>query len=183
MARRHYGTEPENSVQFNFDESGVSFLERALVKFFTTQTFCDIDKLCVRYVGESVQTKFTSLAKPDLPYQKTLYLQTVGSKTGRIRSCVLPYVMDEGRYCVAGTRAGGPIHPAWALNLRRNPSCWAWIDRKYTPCRAEEAQGEVRERVVNTIRDTYGTTIDEYTQTAHPRVIPIMMLSPCKQYV
>jgi len=112
MAKRYYGTEPENRVKFNFDEERVSFAERAMVKLFTTQAFANIDKLFVRYLGESVQTKFTSLAKPDLPYQKTLYLQTVGSKTGRIRSCVLPYVMDEGRYCVAGTRAGGPIHLA-----------------------------------------------------------------------
>ena len=42
VAKRYYGQEPENSVEFNFDESGVSFIERALVKLFTTQAFGEI---------------------------------------------------------------------------------------------------------------------------------------------
>jgi hypothetical protein len=83
---------------------------------------------------------------------------------------------------MVGTRAGGPIHPAWVLNLRRNPACWAWIDRKYTPCRAEEAPAEDRQRVIDHLRDEFGDLIDEYEQTAHPRVIAVMMLTPCTQY-
>jgi deazaflavin-dependent oxidoreductase (nitroreductase family) len=178
---RNYGQEPENAVKFNFDEGNVGFVERTLIKVFTSQTWADMDVLCVRYFGGSATTKLTSIAK-DMPHQKTLVLKTIGAKTGQVRTCALPYVMDEGRYCMVGTRAGGPIHPAWVLNLRRNPACWAWIDRKYTPCRAEEAPAEDRQRVIDHLRDEFGDLIDEYEQTAHPRVIAVMMLTPCTQY-
>jgi deazaflavin-dependent oxidoreductase (nitroreductase family) len=178
---KHYGQEPENAVKFNFDEGEVSFVERQLIKFFASTAWLQMDILCVRYFGGSVTTKLTSIAKK-VPYQATMVLKTIGSKTGQVRTCVVPYVMDNDRYCVVGTRAGGPIDPAWALNLRRNPSCWAWINRKYTPCRAELAQGEERERIMQYLRDTYGEWVDEYERTALPRIIPVMMLTPCKQY-
>lgn len=178
---KHYGKEPENAVKFNFDEDKVNFIQRALVKLFTSQLWTDLDVYCVRYFGGSVSTRLTSLAR-DIPYQRTLVLKTIGSKTGQIRTCALPYVMDEGRYCVVGSRGGGPIHPAWVLNLRRNPACWAWIDRKYTPCRAEEAQGEVRQRVIDYIANEFTDMVYEYERTAKPRIIPVMMLTPCTQY-
>ena len=178
---RHYGLEPENAVKFNFDEEEFNFFERLMVKFFTSSFFTKMDVYCVRYFGGSVSTRLTSLAR-DIAYQRTLVLKTIGSKTGQIRTCALPYVMDEGRYCIIGSRAGGPIHPAWALNLRRNPACWTYINRKYTPCRAEEAKGEVRDRIIEHIATNYTDMIHEYIETAHPRVIPVMMLTPCKQY-
>jgi deazaflavin-dependent oxidoreductase (nitroreductase family) len=178
---KHYGQEPENAVQFNFDEEEFGAVQRVMVRFFTSALWTDLDKYCVRYFGGSMSTKLTSLAK-EMPHQSTLVLETIGSMTGQMRSCALPYVIDEGRYCVVGSRAGGPIDPAWVLNLRRNPACWAWINRKHVPCRAEEATGEVRQRVIDFIRDNYTDMIDEYQRTAAPRIIPIMMLTPCKQY-
>lgn len=178
---RHYGLEPENQVAFTFDEKEFNFFQRMMVKFFTSSTFTKLDVFCVRHFGGSVSTRLTSLAR-DIPYQRALVLKTIGSKTGQIRTCALPYVMDEGRYCIIGSRAGGPIHPAWMLNLRRNPACWAYINRKYTPCRAEEAEGEVRERIIDHIATDYTDMIHEYIRKAHPRVIGVMMLTPCKQY-
>ena len=178
---RHYGTEPENEVKFNFNEEDFNVFQRMLVKFFVSPTFTKLDWLCVRYFGGSASTRLTSLAR-DIPYQRTLVLKSIGSKTGQIRTCALPYVMDDGRYCIIGSRAGGPIHPAWILNLRRNAACWAYIDRKHTPCRAEEAKGEVRDRIIDHIATDYTDMIHEYIRTAHPRVIPVMMLTPCTQY-
>ena len=179
---RHYGIEPENAVKFNFDEGQVNFIQRALIKIFTSRAWTKLDVLCVRYFGGSVSTKLTSIAR-NMPHQRTLVLRTVGSKTGQLRTCALPYIMDNGRYCVVGSRAGGPIHPAWVLNLRRNPACWAWINRKYTPCRAQEAPPEDRQRVMDHIRENYSAElVDEYERTAYPRIIPIMMLTPCRQY-
>lgn len=178
---RYYGQEPENEVKFNFDEERASALERVAVKIFTSKTWTSIDTHCVRYFGGSVSTRLTSIAS-DMPYQSTLVLESIGAKTGQLRRCALPYVMDEGRYCVVGSRAGGPIHPAWALNLMRNPACWATINRKRTPCRAEEAQGEERQRVIDYLENTYGDLVREYQRTAHPRLIPVLVLTPCKQY-
>ena len=178
---KYYGQEPENAVKFNFDEEEFGVVQRTMVRFFTSQLWTDLDKHCVRYLGGSMSTKLTSLAR-GIAHQDTLVLESIGSKTGQLRRCALPYIMDEGRYCVIGSRAGGPIDPAWVLNLRRNPSCWAWINRKHVPCRAEEANPVDRKRVVDFIRDHYTDMIDEYERTAAPRIIPVMRLTPCPQY-
>jgi len=68
------------------------------------------------------------------------------------------------------------------LNLRRNSACWAGIDRKYTPCHAEEAHGEQRQRLIDYITNKYGDMILEYERSARPRIIPVMMWKPCPQY-
>ena len=57
---KHYGQEPENAVQFNFDEEEFGVLQRAMVRFFTSALWTDLDKHCVRYFGGSMSTKLTS---------------------------------------------------------------------------------------------------------------------------
>ena len=173
-----YGTEPENRVKFEFDEEEFNVVQRLLIKFFTTRFWTMLDLYCVRFIGGSVSTKLVSLSK-DLPYQPTIFVKSIGAKSGKIRSCALPYVMDNGRYCVLGSRAGGPIHPAWVFNLRRNPSCWIWVNRKRTPCRAEEAKGDERQRIVDTVKASY-SLMEEYERKAYPRIIPVIMITPLK---
>ncbi|MCY4426845.1 MAG: nitroreductase/quinone reductase family protein [Halieaceae bacterium] len=173
-----YGTEPENRVKFEFDEEEFNVFQRLLIKFFTTRLWTNLDIYCVRFFGGSVSTKLVSMSK-GLPYQPAVVLKSIGAKSGKIRTCALPYVMDNGRYCVFGSRAGGPIHPAWVFNLRRNPSCWIWLKRKRTPCRAEEAKGEERQRIVDKVKARY-SLMEEYERKAHPRVIPVIMLTPLK---
>ena len=106
---RHYGLEPENAVKFNFDEEEVNVFQRLMVKFFTSSFFTKLDVYCVRYFGGSVSTRLTSFAR-DIAYQRTLVLKTIGSKTGQVRTCALPYVMDEGRYCIIGGAANFAGH-------------------------------------------------------------------------
>ena len=48
-------------------------------------------------------------------------LTTVGARTGRPRTCPLAYLEIDGQPLVVASAMGGPTHPAWYHNIRRNP--------------------------------------------------------------
>jgi deazaflavin-dependent oxidoreductase (nitroreductase family) len=52
-----------------------------------------------------------------------LLLTTVGGKTGKKRETPLAWFPDSwgGRWLIVGSGAGSARHPAWFLNLARNP--------------------------------------------------------------
>lgn len=52
-----------------------------------------------------------------------LELTTVGRKSGQPRSVMLTApIVDGDEYIIVASRAGGPTHPAWFVNLRDNPA-------------------------------------------------------------
>jgi len=53
----------------------------------------------------------------------TLELTTIGRKSGRPHSVLLTApVVDGDTLVVVASRGGDPVHPAWFLNLRDNPT-------------------------------------------------------------
>lgn len=75
----------------------------------------------------------------------TLFLTTVGRKSGQERVTPLLYLRHGDRFIVAGSNWGQAHHPAWALNLKANPRARVQIGREKTDVVARVAVGEERE--------------------------------------
>jgi deazaflavin-dependent oxidoreductase (nitroreductase family) len=51
-----------------------------------------------------------------------LLLTTTGRKSGKPRTTPLQFMQDGGAYVVVASNGGSERHPAWWLNLKREPS-------------------------------------------------------------
>jgi deazaflavin-dependent oxidoreductase (nitroreductase family) len=99
-----------------------------------------IDRLLLKVTGG----RGVTIGGKGLP---TLFLTTVGRKTGKERITPLLYCRDGDRILVAGSNWGQAHHPAWALNLKANPRARVQFGRKTTEVVARVAEGEERERL------------------------------------
>lgn len=55
-------------------------------------------------------------------FRRMLVLKTVGAKSGRLRTVALDAFPDgPDRWLVVGSAGGSAKHPAWFINLARNP--------------------------------------------------------------
>lgn len=105
-----------------------------------------------------------------------LLLTTVGARSGEPRTTPLVYTVDDGRMVIIASKNGAPTHPAWYLNLVKEPSATV------------EAGGErfeVRSTVVSDLAerrrlyDQHAQThpsFKEYEASAGDRVIPVILL-------
>ena len=76
-----------------------------------------------------------------------LMLTTKGRKTGELRSVLLTYIADAGRYVVYASHAGEEREPPWWLNLRATREAEVRVDGHLVRVRAREAEGEERARL------------------------------------
>jgi deazaflavin-dependent oxidoreductase (nitroreductase family) len=101
----------------------------------------------------------------------------VGARTGRERTVLIARFPDgEGRWLVVGSFAGAAKHPAWLINLARNPDrVWAQIDRDRFKVRPDVLRGDERlaawERII-----AKGPTYANY-QRQTDREIPVVRLT------
>lgn len=79
--------------------------------------------------------------------QPVLALTTIGRRSGKPRSTTVAYVRSEGKLASAGLNLGSDRDPAWALNLRADPSATIELDGERIEVRAREAHGEEAERL------------------------------------
>ena len=86
-----------------------------------------------------------------------LELTTIGRKSGRPRSVMLPSPVQEGEnWVIVAFRGGNDHHPAWFLNLRDRPD--VEVSRKGKPkqaMRARIATPEERARLWPQVTATY----------------------------
>ena len=107
-----------------------------------------------------------------------LLLTTMGARSGRERTVSLGKFSDgEGRLLVVASLAGAAQHPAWFINLAKNPdTVWVEVGRDRTKVRPELLHGEERadawRRIVAAAPD-YGP----YEQVTD-REIPVVRLTP-----
>jgi deazaflavin-dependent oxidoreductase (nitroreductase family) len=75
-----------------------------------------------------------------------LLLTTIGARSGRERTVPLAGFADgERRWLVVGSFAGAARHPAWFINLARNPDkVWVQVGRERFKARPELLDGEER---------------------------------------
>ncbi len=105
-----------------------------------------------------------------------LLLTTTGRKSGRPRMTPLQYMEDGGNMVVVASNGGNPWHPAWWLNLERNPDAEVQVRNEKRRVKAEKAEGEERERLWQLVVEMY-SGYEGYQKTAN-REIPVVVLRP-----
>ena len=148
-----------------------------VIRFAASDAGRAVDRFAVRWTGESLMNfMFSRLTKS--PYNKPLLLTTIGAKTGRKRTVVLPFFEIDGKIVVVGSRGGMPTDPFWARNMRANPSIWIRIDRKLRAATAHLATGDERQHLWDTITAREKVYI-AYQERAKPyRELPFFVLTP-----
>ncbi len=73
--------------------------------------------------------------------QPVLSLTTIGRRSGRARSTAVAYVRHCDTVASAALNLGSDRDPAWARNLRADPTAWIEVDGHRTEVRAREASG------------------------------------------
>lgn len=105
-----------------------------------------------------------------------LLLRTTGRKTGEPRTTPLVYLVDGENMVVTASNGGNPRHPAWWLNLERNPEAEVQVRNEKRRVKAEKASGEERERLWRLIVEMY-SGYEGYQRTTK-REIPVVILRP-----
>jgi deazaflavin-dependent oxidoreductase (nitroreductase family) len=105
-------------------------------------------------------------------------LTTVGAKTGIERTHVLGGFADgDDAWLVVASKGGAATHPAWFINLAKNPDkIWIQVGNRKLAVKAESLKGAEREEAmgrVAAIAPRYG----EY-QVKTDREIPVLRLTP-----
>jgi deazaflavin-dependent oxidoreductase (nitroreductase family) len=105
-----------------------------------------------------------------------LLLTTTGRKSRKRRTTPLLYLEERDRYVVVASVGGAPTHPAWYLNVRRDPAATIRIGRHDLAVTAEAASPEERARLWPKVTQIY-PGYDAY-QAKTSREIPIVILAP-----
>jgi deazaflavin-dependent oxidoreductase (nitroreductase family) len=136
------------------------------------------DRALVRWTGWSLVT-WAFARVGGHPYTPSLLLQTIGRKSGRIRSSVLPYFHIGDELVVCGSKGGGPIDPLWAENLRADGNCWLVVKRRVVPAWGHEATGAERARLYPVVAGLH-PGLDAYQERAsgYGRDVPLVVLRP-----
>lgn len=74
-----------------------------------------------------------------------LTLITTGAKTGERRENPMQYVADDDGMIVVGSNWGRPNHPAWTVNLLKNPDAQANVNGVVRDVHATLLEGAERE--------------------------------------
>lgn len=83
-----------------------------------------------------------------IDYQPSLLLTTVGRRSGKARTSVLPYVRNEDDYIVVGSNAGRARNPMWVENARANPCCQVRVARRSMDACVHLADGDERDALL-----------------------------------
>ncbi len=107
---------------------------------------------------------------------KLCLLTTIGARSGRARTQPLGLMQIEGQELVVASAAGAPAHPAWFLNIRKNPFVTVETGTRTYRAIASIPPREERDELFSKIiseQPGYG----EY-QTKTDRIIPVVALHP-----
>jgi len=136
-----------------------------------------IDRWLVRWTGFSA-ISWQAARDRGIPYQRSLLLTTIGRKTGRRRSVVLPYVCDNGRLVVVASNGGGPKNPAWLENVRTNPDCEIVVSRRKRSAIGAIPDGGERNRLIDVVAATRPQVYNyEYHAQQHNRLLEVVVLT------
>jgi len=86
--------------------------------------------------------------QPKLMGFPVLLLTTIGARTGQERTHVLGGFPDgDGSWLIVASKGGAATHPAWFINLAKNPDqVWIEVGDRRLKVAVECLQGEARER-------------------------------------
>src|SRR6266550_5378062 len=106
----------------------------------------------------------------------TLYLHTIGRRTGQSRVNALFYLVDGADLVVVASNGGADTDPAWWLNLRDQPEADVEIVGQRRSIRARPATVEETARLWRRLVAA-NPDYAAYRATAR-RPIPVVMLEP-----
>jgi deazaflavin-dependent oxidoreductase (nitroreductase family) len=88
--------------------------------------------------------KSASAEPPKMGKVPLVLLTTVGSKTGRERTSVLGgFEGADGSWLVVGSKGGSATHPAWFINLAKDPDrVWLEVGKRRFKAKPELLKGE-----------------------------------------
>lgn len=105
-------------------------------------------------------------------------LTTVGARTGRERTTVLGGFADgDDAWLIVASKGGAATHPAWFVNLARNPDkVWLEVGKRKFRAHVESLQGAEREAALARV----GKAAPRYAeyQVKTDREIPVIRLTP-----
>ena len=109
-----------------------------------------------------------------------LLLTTVGAKTGNEHTHVLGGFPDgEDAWLVIASKGGAPTHPAWFINLAKNPDrVWAQVGERRFKAHVESLQGEDREKAYDRVVAVAKNYSGYRTKT--DREIPVIRITPAE---
>ena len=137
-----------------------------------------LDRFLVRWVGWSLVTWGYARAAGH-PYQPTMLLQTIGRRTGVIRTTVLPYYRVGPDLVVCGSNGGGPRDPMWVHNVRADRHVWMRIRRRLLPADAHVAQGPERDQLFPLVEQLHrGLRRYQDQASTYGRDVPLVVLRP-----
>jgi deazaflavin-dependent oxidoreductase (nitroreductase family) len=143
-----------------------------------------IDRFVVRVTGFSPMT-FQYAVATGMPVRRALrgarqvlLLTTIGRRSGRLRTTVLPYFRFGADLVVCGSNGGGPTDPQWAGNIRADSHVWIRVGARRRPARAHVAKGEERDAMFPVVARQHAG-LDRYQQQAskYGRDVPLVRLA------
>jgi deazaflavin-dependent oxidoreductase (nitroreductase family) len=148
-----------------------------LMRFPATRVGAATDRWCVRATGHSFVNWLVARIS-GAPYLQPLLLVTLGARTKRWRSVVLPhYPADGDDLAVVGSNGGAPSDPHWVFNLRAHPDAWIHLARRKIHVRARFADGEQRRVLWEQISRCAAVYLEYQKRAEGHREIPIVILS------
>lgn len=107
----------------------------------------------------------------------SLILTTVGAKTGLKRDAHLTAFPEADSWLVVGSKGGSATHPAWYINMARNPDqVWVEVGNRRTRVKPETLKGADRAKAWRRIVSEYGNYGAYEKKT--DREIPVVRLTP-----
>lgn len=104
----------------------------------------------------------------------TLLLETTGAVSGQARALPLLYQPCGEGFILVGSRGGSNRHPAWYLNLLRNPFCSAVVGRMRYRLVARTVSGPERDRYWHLMTRCWPAYLDYQNRTT--RELPVVVL-------
>jgi deazaflavin-dependent oxidoreductase (nitroreductase family) len=105
-----------------------------------------------------------------------LLLTSTGRRSGEPRTTPVLYLEDDGRYVVIGSNAGNASTPAWAHNLKANPTAEVQVGSRRIAVHARVAEGHERAALWRKANEQYGGFEDYEARTS--RDISVFVLEP-----
>jgi F420H(2)-dependent quinone reductase len=105
-----------------------------------------------------------------------LLLTTTGRRSGTSRTVPLTYMADGERFVLVASNGGADRHPAWWLNLERNPRATIQVGARTLDVVAHRADASERARLWPRLK-TMNPFYAAYERIT-PREIPVVVLEP-----
>ena len=137
-----------------------------------------LDRQSVRWLGLSPLGMFFARHRR-VAYNPHVLLTTLGRRTGRRRTVVLPCfrcLAPDENIVVVGSRGGAASDPQWVHNLRAEPACWVRERRVLRRARARIAAGSERAELWRSITERAPVYLQYQARAKGIREIPVIVL-------